>query len=169
MTDKKGYAYFRRNRQGSTQGLDTYVKDDWKTNPVPFTMNRTKAEQLTQAEFEAVKERFARHDWTWAWAGEVSSGETLACVNDRRHGWIGSWETEPLVLAEMTEEDVGRTVIYVDESKSFMRRAEVGTITSISYLTGTVFVRYDTGDTSQATPAARLCFGLRPLDGDLSR
>ena len=45
-------------------------------------------------------------------------------VSDRRIGWIGPWEAEPLSTI-LTPEHVGRTVIYRDHG-----RAEAGTITS---------------------------------------
>jgi hypothetical protein len=86
-------------------------------------------------------------------------------VSDRRHGWIGSWETEPLDFKALRASDVGRTVIYQDHG-----RAEAGTLTS--WRTGLVsgpivFARYSSGDTAAGADPGDLCFGVRPLDGNL--
>jgi hypothetical protein len=51
--------------------------------------------------------------------------ETVINVSDKRRGWIGSWETEPLVVSQLGPDDVGRTVIYRDYG-----RAEAGTLSS---------------------------------------
>lgn len=83
-------------------------------------------------------------------------------VYDRRHGWIGSWRTAPLAYEQLTEADVGRTVIYQDHG-----RAEAGTLTS--FRNGCVWARYGTGDTAACAAAEDLCFGVQPLDGDMSR
>ena len=78
-------------------------------------------------------------------------------VRDGRHGWIGSWETEPLDIAKLTQADIGRTVIYRDHG-----RAEAGTLTS--WRDGIVFARYSRGDTSAGANAADLAFGIRRAD-----
>lgn len=75
-------------------------------------------------------------------------------VQDRRHGWVGSWEVEPLVYERLTSADVGRTVIYQDHG-----RAEAGTLSS--WRDGRVWARYSTGDTAAAANASDLCFGVR--------
>lgn len=75
-------------------------------------------------------------------------------VRDGRHGYIGSWETEPLDFDKLTEADIGRTVIYQDHG-----RAEAGTLTS--FRSGLVFARYSQGDTAAAAHPADLCFGVR--------
>ena len=62
-------------------------------------------------------------------------------VRDGRHGFVGSWEAEPLIYDALTPADVGRTVIYRD-----VGRAEAGTITS--WRDGIVFARYSRGDTA---------------------
>ena len=74
-------------------------------------------------------------------------------VNDRRHGWIGSWHTEPLDVSRLTEADIGRTVIYRDHG-----RAEAGTLTS--WRGNLVFARYSTGDTAAGAQASDLVFGI---------
>jgi hypothetical protein len=76
-------------------------------------------------------------------------------VNDRRRGWVGSWETKPL---EYDKLHVGELVIYRDHG-----RAEVGVITS--WRDGTVFARYSLGDTAAGAKAGDLVLGVRPLDG----
>lgn len=79
-------------------------------------------------------------------------------VDDRRRGWVGSWEAVPLVYDALTAEDVGRTVIYRDHG-----RAEAGTLSS--WRDGTVFARYSRGDTAAGANPANLCFGVRALEG----
>lgn len=83
--------------------------------------------------------------------------EIVHNVRDGRHGWIGSWELEPLAYDKLTETDVGRTVIYRDHG-----RAEAGTLTS--WRAGLVFARYSRGDTSAAAHPADLAFGIRRAD-----
>lgn len=70
-------------------------------------------------------------------------------VLDRRRGWIGPWEAEPLVYAALCAADVGRTVIYRDHG-----RAEAGTLTS--WRDGMVFARYSTGGTAAAASPENL-------------
>jgi hypothetical protein len=77
-------------------------------------------------------------------------------VRDGRHGRVGSWETEPLDVGELTAADVGRTVIYRDHG-----RAEAGTLTS--WRGSIVFARYSRGDTAAGANAADLAFGVRTL------
>jgi hypothetical protein len=74
-------------------------------------------------------------------------------VRDGRHGWIGSWDTEPLDYAKLTEADIGRTVIYRDHG-----RAEAGTLTS--WRDGVVFARYSRGDTAAGAKASDLVFAI---------
>lgn len=78
-------------------------------------------------------------------------------VEDRRNGWIGEWEAEPLIVEKLTEADVGRTVIYRSHNK-----AEAGTLTS--WRGETVFARYSKGATAAGANAADLVFGVRSLD-----
>lgn len=78
-------------------------------------------------------------------------------VRDGRQDWIGSWETEPLDYARLTEADIGRTVIYQDHG-----RAEAGTITS--FRNGIVFARYSKGDTSAGAMSCDVSFGIRRCD-----
>lgn len=91
-------------------------------------------------------------------------------VHDRRHGWVGAWETEPLVYRELTDADLGRTVIY-REGEWTQRRpfpvTEAGTLSS--WRLGMVWARFHRGDTATACKHETLCFGVRPLDGDLTR
>lgn len=82
--------------------------------------------------------------------------EIVHNVSDRRNQWIGPWEVEPLAYDHLTEDDIGRTVIYRD-----FGRAEAGTLTS--WKNGTVFARYSQGDTAAGANAADLVFGIRPL------
>lgn len=79
-------------------------------------------------------------------------------VNDRRRGWIGSWEVVPLVYNDLTAADAGRTVIYRDHG-----RAEAGTLSS--WRNGIVFARYSRGDTAAGANPVTLCFGVRAIDG----
>jgi hypothetical protein len=74
-------------------------------------------------------------------------------VRDGRHGWIGSWDTEPLDYAKLTDADIGRTVIYQDHG-----RAEAGTLTS--WRDGVVFARYSRGDTAAGASASDLVFAI---------
>lgn len=83
--------------------------------------------------------------------------EIVRNVRDGRHGWIGSWETEPLDITKLTAADIGRTVIYRDHG-----RAEAGTLTS--WRDGTVFARYSRGDTAAGANASDLVFGIRRAD-----
>jgi hypothetical protein len=83
-------------------------------------------------------------------------------VRDGRHGWSGSWEVEPLAYEALGIADIGRTVIYRDHG-----RAEAGTLSS--YRDGRVWARFSRGDTAAASDPRDLCFGIRPLDGDLNR
>lgn len=78
-------------------------------------------------------------------------------VEDRRHGWIGSWRTEALDVGKLTEADIGRTVIYRDHG-----RAEAGTLTS--WRNEIVFAKYLRGDTAAAANAADLVFGISRAD-----
>lgn len=83
--------------------------------------------------------------------------EIVYNVSDRRNGWIGPWETEPLDVTKLTAADVGRTVIYRDHA-----RTQAGTLTS--WRGDLVFARYDTGDTAAGATAACLVFGIKPAD-----
>jgi hypothetical protein len=83
--------------------------------------------------------------------------EIVHNVDDRRHGWIGSWEIEPLDFAKLSEGDLGRTVIYRDHG-----RAEAGTLTS--WRDGIVFARYSSGDTSAGANACDMAFGVKRAD-----
>lgn len=78
-------------------------------------------------------------------------------VDDRRHDWICSWETEPLSYDALTPDDVGRTVVYQD-----FGGAEAGTLSS--WRNGIVFARYSKGDTAAGAKANALVFGIRPTD-----
>ena len=78
-------------------------------------------------------------------------------VDDRRHGWIGSWTVAPLDVSKLTNADVGRTVIYRDHG-----RAEAGTLTS--WRDGIVFARYSRGDTAAGANASDLVFGISRAD-----
>lgn len=84
--------------------------------------------------------------------------QTVHNVRDGRHGWIGSWEVEPLVYNALGPEHVGRTVIYQDHG-----RAEAGTITS--WRDGVVFARYSRGDTAAGADPQNLSLAVRTLDG----
>ncbi len=77
-------------------------------------------------------------------------------VDDRRHGFIGSWEVEPLVYDQLGPEHVGRTVIYRDHG-----RAEAGTITS--WRGGIVFAKYSRGDTAAGAAAKDLVLAIRSV------
>lgn len=78
-------------------------------------------------------------------------------VDDRRHGWVGAWNVEPLHFAMLTDADVGRTVIYRDHG-----RAEAGTLTS--WRNGIVFARYSRGDTAAGANWRDLVFGISRAD-----
>ena len=77
-------------------------------------------------------------------------------VDDRRHGYVGSWEAEPLVYDQLGPDHVGRTVIYRDHG-----RAEAGTITS--WRDGIVVARYSRGDTAAGANAADLLLAIRSI------
>jgi hypothetical protein len=77
-------------------------------------------------------------------------------VSDRRYDFIGSWETAPLSYSELSESDIGRTVIYQDHG-----RAEAGTLSSWKH--GIVFARYSKGGTAAGAEPDRLSFGIRAL------
>lgn len=79
-------------------------------------------------------------------------------VEDRRHGWIGSWNVEPLSFSKLTEADIGRTVIY----RPRHGQAEAGTL--VSWRDGLVFARYSRGDTAAASGPDYLCFGTTRAD-----
>jgi hypothetical protein len=85
-------------------------------------------------------------------------------IHDARHGWVGSWEAEPLDYAALVPGDVGRTVIY--RRRGFWDGG-AGTLTS--WRDGIVFARFHRGDTSAACDPADLAFAVRTLDGDPSR
>lgn len=85
-------------------------------------------------------------------------------VTDRRNFWIGEWETEPLIYKRLTEIDLDRKVIYV--GKHWLDK-EVGTINS--FRDGIVWVRFHSGSTAAACNPRDLVFGIKPLDGDLTR
>ena len=74
-------------------------------------------------------------------------------VMDRRHDFIGTWNTEPLAYENLTEADIGRTVIYRDHG-----RAEAGTLSS--WKNGIVFARYSKGDTAAGADPSDLVFGV---------
>lgn len=78
-------------------------------------------------------------------------------VRDGRHGWIGSWEVEPLVYEALGPEHIGRTVIYRDYG-----RAEAGTITS--WRDGLVFARYSRGDTAAGATPANLSLAIQEIE-----
>ena len=88
-------------------------------------------------------------------------------VTDRRYGWIGSWEVQPLVVADLHPEDAGRTVIYVDRYRPALRQAEAGTLSS--WRDGRVWARFTMGDTAAACNPADLFLAVQPMDGDQSR
>jgi hypothetical protein len=96
-------------------------------------------------------------------AGRPAMIVTLTNVRDRRHGWIGEWDVEPLVYDELTEADVGRTVIYFGTFDYH----EAGTLSS--FRDGLIWARFSRGDTAAACRPDGLCFGVRPRDGDLGR
>lgn len=87
---------------------------------------------------------------------------TLHSVHDRRHGWVGAWEVEPLAYDQLKETDVGRTVIYHGRENY-----EAGKLTS--WRDGVVYAQFDTGCTSAGCRACDVSFGVGPLDGDLDR
>jgi hypothetical protein len=77
--------------------------------------------------------------------------------------WIGSWEVALLNINLLRNEDIGRTVIYSDSRG----KSEAGTL--VSWNNRHVFARYSSGDTAAASYAMDLTFGIKPLDGDLTR
>lgn len=87
------------------------------------------------------------------------AAEIMHNVDDRRRGWVGSWEVEALDYEKLGAEHVGRTVIY----QFYDGRAEAGTISS--WRDGVVFARYTSGITAAGSNAADLVLGVRPLDG----
>lgn len=91
------------------------------------------------------------------------SWSTTINVHDRRHQWIGSWETDAFDMNALSDADVGRTVIYFPSAGS----PEAGTLHSWHH--GLVFVRFTKGDTAAACKPGDLRFGIKPLDGDLDR
>src|SRR6185369_1038253 len=80
-------------------------------------------------------------------------------VDDRRHGFVGSFEIEPLVFDQLGPEHVGRSVVYQDHG-----RAEAGTITS--WRDGIVFARYSRGSTAAGASADRLSLVVRSTHHD---
>lgn len=83
-------------------------------------------------------------------------------VSDRRYGWIGAWDAEPLNYDALTSAHIGRTVIYRDHG-----RAEAGTITS--WRDGKVWARFHRGVTAAACEAGALWLATRALDGEEGR
>lgn len=83
--------------------------------------------------------------------------EIIHNVRDGRYSWIGSWEVVALRYDELTEADIGRTVIYRDHG-----RAEAGTLSS--FKNGVVFARYSRGDTAAGADPANLVFGIKRTD-----
>jgi hypothetical protein len=77
-------------------------------------------------------------------------------VHDRRNGFVGSWEAEPLVYYELHPSDVGRTVIYKNGVT-----VEAGTLES--WCGGRVYVRYSTGETAAGADPTNLSFGIQQL------
>jgi hypothetical protein len=94
--------------------------------------------------------------------------ERLINVVDRRCQWIGEWDTEPLVYDQLTESDIGRTVIYLDRPRRpSWGWAEAGTLSS--FRDGTVWARFGHGDTAAACRPGDLRFGVKARDGDQAR
>lgn len=91
------------------------------------------------------------------------ANQTTVNVHDRRHLWIGSWETDAFDINALTDADIGRTVIYFPGAGY----PEAGTLTS--WRLGLVFVRFTRGDTAAACKPSDLKFGIKPLDGDPNR
>lgn len=83
-------------------------------------------------------------------------------VIDRRHDWTGSCVVEPLVVSELGQADIGRTVIYRDHG-----RAEAGTLAS--WRGNTVFARYSKGDTAAGADASDLAFLAHWIDAAQKR
>lgn len=80
-------------------------------------------------------------------------------VEDRRHGFIGSWEVEPLDIEKLTEADIGRTVIYRD-----FGRAEAGTLSSFRKESPPlVWARFHGGCTAAGCRPEDLVFAKRQL------
>jgi hypothetical protein len=88
----------------------------------------------------------------------------LTNVTDRRHSWIGEWDVEPLVYEQLTDADIGRTVIYRGYGPW---GNEAGTLSS--FRDGLVWARFSRGDTAAACQPDAVCFGVQPRDGDLER
>lgn len=78
-------------------------------------------------------------------------------VIDRRRGWIGAFEAEPLNVSNLTEADVGSEVVY----RPADGRSEVGVLTS--WRDGVVFARYSTGDTAAAAKPEHLFLVIRRI------
>lgn len=78
-------------------------------------------------------------------------------VYDGRYGLIGSRDTEPLEIAKLTADDIGRTVIYRDHG-----RAQAGTLTS--WRDGIVFAIYSRGDTSAGANPGDLVLDVSNVD-----
>lgn len=74
-------------------------------------------------------------------------------VIDRRNDRIGSWKIEPLDYEDLTDADIGRTVIYRD-----VGRTEAGTLSS--WRDGTVFARFSKGDTAAGCNPDDLVWGI---------
>ena len=62
-------------------------------------------------------------------------------VRDGRAGCIRSYEAEPLIYDALSQDHVGRTVVYLDYG-----RKEAGTLTA--WRDGIVFAKYSRGDTA---------------------
>lgn len=84
----------------------------------------------------------------------MTQSKLIHNVRDGRQGWIGSFEIEPLVYADLKPEHVGRTVIYRD-----FGGAEAGTLTS--WRNGIVFARYSRGDTASGARPEDLVFAIQ--------
>ncbi len=80
-------------------------------------------------------------------------------VVDRRNGYVGSWQTEPLDIAKLTAADIGRTIIYQDHG-----RAEAGTLTS--WRGNIVWARYSKGDTAAGASADSVVFAVAQVPSD---
>ena len=78
-------------------------------------------------------------------------------VRDGRTNCIRSYDAEPLVYDALTQDHIGRTVIYRDHG-----RAEAGTLTS--WKNGIVFARYSQGDTAAGANPDNLLLAIDVKD-----
>jgi len=90
-------------------------------------------------------------------------GDILHNVEDRRTNSNGSWQIAPLKIEDLTEADLGRTVIYREGTG----RAAAGTLSSFRKIEpAAIWARFSAGNTAACCKAVDVVFGVRALSAD---